>query len=842
MPPPRKTSTSANIRPQFRSLYSLRGTNKSTPLRAKLQGSLPASSNHKFMHAKDVYDHLSNEMRDQFLGPMPIREFLEKYLACDEVMEFEDILIPLTAMDFLPNFREQVEQKICDAINGSGVCRNLYFVDTHKKVLRLAETIAQGEGADQKIDISGVLRGSELPEDIVPSFTNLGVAMEMKPELDDIVVDPTGTTAEERAQEGFEHQVDKAVRARGQISSYALHQFQHQECTHVISVVLFENEARLLRFDHSGVVVSERFDYTKGSIFTEFLWRLDRALGKGLGVDTSVAPVLEADSAVVKAARDAFEAEKDFLPYPVTPTMELRKVSVCDESAVADADVVPPSRELIAAPAQHHSLSPIGRYTLSYPAYDPETKLVVWIKEAWRIDEEGFQKEGDIYARLAKLDMKGKIPEILCHGDVRDRDGEIQVTRTQDCKGEPWAALSDNIHRYVHYRIVFKTIGLPLTTFSSTKQLVQVLSDALVAHGRAYKFGRILHRDISQNNVLIGRDGRGLLIDWDMSKDLDIPGPRIPWRTGTWQFISAELLRKPLEKTHALRDDLESFLWLLLYIILRYHYRLPNLVDRSGTSANVGGAPPPPTDVIIDDDDDEEADTFALPEPPRPRSEQRPAPRLTYMDWPTLQTYVHYLFDNAKVEDEEITLGGERKVNFFFYAPDHPDDDQIACAVDDAARRIPPPLAKLIGRLRVLFQPLYKLQDPTEYEETYLSSAYHVALYFKEALQSQGWHANDAAETDHFQFENSTRQTSSRASKPKQVTDKSGTSVSGQKRKLSVVQEDEVQEGEVLEDEQEPEALRKRSRRSSRADFVRKPPTNHSTTAPQPLDTNGRER
>ena len=137
----------------------------------------------------------------------------------------------------------------------------------------------------------------------------------MKPETDDIVVDPTGVTPEERAEEGFEHQIDAAVSARGQISSYALHQFQHQECTSVISVVLFETEARLLRFDHSGVVVTERFDYTKGSTFTEFLWRLDRSLGKQSDVDLSVTPLeVDVDTAEVKAARDAFEAEKDFLP------------------------------------------------------------------------------------------------------------------------------------------------------------------------------------------------------------------------------------------------------------------------------------------------------------------------------------------------------------------------------------------------------------------------------------------------------------------------------------------------------------------------------------------------
>ena len=45
-----------------------------------------------------------------------------------------------------------------------------------------------------------------------------------------------------------------------------------------------------------------------------------------------------------------------------------------------------------------------------------------------------------------------------------------------------------------------------------------------IAHKEAYENARILHRDISAGNILITDGGRGLLIDWDISKrveDLD---------------------------------------------------------------------------------------------------------------------------------------------------------------------------------------------------------------------------------------------------------------------------------------------------------------------------------
>ena len=116
---------------------------------------------------------------------------------------------------------------------------------------------------------------------------------------------------------------------------------------------------------------------------------------------------------------------------------------------------------------------------------------------------------------------------------------------------------------------------------------------------------------------------------------------------------------------------------------------------------------------------------------------------MTYMDWPALQAYVHFLFDNSVVDEEEIPLGGQRKADFFFESASHPDDHQLACAIDDAARHIPGPLAKLLAHLRALFAPLYTTQDPSAYEEEKLSSAYFIALLFKEALRGQGWHADD---------------------------------------------------------------------------------------------------
>ncbi|KIM40755.1 hypothetical protein M413DRAFT_56423, partial [Hebeloma cylindrosporum] len=89
-------------------------------------------------------------------------------------------------------------------------------------------------------------------------------------------------------------------------------------------------------------------------------------------------------------------------------------------------------------------------------------------------------------------------------------------------------------------------------------------------HDAAYFDARILHRDISVGNILI-HNGKGLLIDWDLCLPLDrvVKGPRRPQRTGTWQFMSAAILKNP-QKDHEISDDRESAFHVLTWTALCY--------------------------------------------------------------------------------------------------------------------------------------------------------------------------------------------------------------------------------------------------------------------------------
>ncbi|KAF8271223.1 hypothetical protein EI94DRAFT_1497197, partial [Lactarius quietus] len=97
-------------------------------------------------------------------------------------------------------------------------------------------------------------------------------------------------------------------------------------------------------------------------------------------------------------------------------------------------------------------------------------------------------------------------------------------------------------------------------------------------HKATYK-ASVLHRNISIGNIMIidNENERedlhsGMLIDWDLSKLIDPNKSCTPHqytRTGTWQFMTAALI-KEANITHTFVHDLESAFWVVLWMALSY--------------------------------------------------------------------------------------------------------------------------------------------------------------------------------------------------------------------------------------------------------------------------------
>ncbi|KAI0350426.1 hypothetical protein OH77DRAFT_1413071 [Trametes cingulata] len=162
------------------------------------------------------------------------------------------------------------------------------------------------------------------------------------------------------------------------------------------------------------------------------------------------------------------------------------------------------------------------------------------------------------------------------------------------------------VYERSHMRFVVDTVGRPLSCFKSTKELVMAIRDAIKGHRLAMEYGGILHKDVSSGNILIvdrpqpQHRSAGILHDFDYSSMTLLPphedsggrfmGTGAPAtlhpleladevedvakykeRTGTYYFIALELIDPAqVAALHEPHHDLESFYWVLIYILLRH--------------------------------------------------------------------------------------------------------------------------------------------------------------------------------------------------------------------------------------------------------------------------------
>lgn len=103
----------------------------------------------------------------------------------------------------------------------------------------------------------------------------------------------------------------------------------------------------------------------------------------------------------------------------------------------------------------------------------------------------------------------------------------------------------------------------------------------VIGHYYAYRYAGILHRDLSENNVMWKRkngEALGVLIDWDLASPVD-EAANDPRRTGTVPFMTMGVLLgyKGGHRYH----DLESLFYILIWAMA--HYKLGPMHRRRRT-------------------------------------------------------------------------------------------------------------------------------------------------------------------------------------------------------------------------------------------------------------------
>ncbi|KAJ7695475.1 hypothetical protein B0H17DRAFT_1055979 [Mycena rosella] len=206
------------------------------------------------------------------------------------------------------------------------------------------------------------------------------------------------------------------------------------------------------------------------------------------------------------------------------------------------------------------------------------------LKDAWRQacrrPEADFYDVIHMYCEKEGVDTRGMAK---CHGTLELSAFPHHTTNSTG---------PDDLER-CHTRSLLTPVGGLITTFATTKCLVEGLAKAVYHHKIAHDAG-VLHRDISEGNVLFDETTlEGFLVDWDYAefteKGLEnfegwfsdryaaekkakakytTIDKSLKELTGTFAFLAIQILRD--QPKHSAGHDLESFYWLLIWIILRH--------------------------------------------------------------------------------------------------------------------------------------------------------------------------------------------------------------------------------------------------------------------------------
>ncbi|KAA8913959.1 hypothetical protein FN846DRAFT_7012 [Sphaerosporella brunnea] len=134
----------------------------------------------------------------------------------------------------------------------------------------------------------------------------------------------------------------------------------------------------------------------------------------------------------------------------------------------------------------------------------------------------------------------------------------------------PTSPITTSIPNRIHTRLVTSR-GTRITECAPLT-LLPAFRDAIRGHHSLLTRAHLLHRDISQNNIMATHpcapraDGyAGFLIDLDHAQRLSCSASGAPERTGTYPFLSIEALEGGPEFLHTFYDDLQSFWFVFLY-------------------------------------------------------------------------------------------------------------------------------------------------------------------------------------------------------------------------------------------------------------------------------------
>lgn len=122
--------------------------------------------------------------------------------------------------------------------------------------------------------------------------------------------------------------------------------------------------------------------------------------------------------------------------------------------------------------------------------------------------------------------------------------------------------------------LIISSHGWAIYNFKLSSELLKALRDAIKEHRSLYTTGKILHRDISENNIIITNskdaDANGfksMLINENLVKEVSTGQSGARHQIDIIEFIAIQMLQRVV---YTYRYDLELFFYVLLWIYACY--------------------------------------------------------------------------------------------------------------------------------------------------------------------------------------------------------------------------------------------------------------------------------
>ncbi|KAF7321939.1 Facilitated glucose transporter [Mycena kentingensis (nom. inval.)] len=373
---------------------------------------------------------------------------------------------------------------------------------------------------------------------------------------------------------------------------------------YVYSVSIAGRFARFYRVDRNGCVASHAYDWTlpeNKRIFAEFHWRLYNGAGprRILGSDETVSVPTDAERERMTDIVTGLLGQNGRISRST-----LKELTKHSRWVIVKVDGVERRCFTVGKPIyQSNGLfcrgTRVDCVILEPLDGDNTPPQFLVLKDSWqqacRYPESVFYRVIQDYVDNA---LNGEMPVGLaaCLGsyDLGDDDKLAAAGhRTTTARLRKGDALQERHHRRTLLDVVGKVLHEPLDL--TMREVVSALRDAIFGHKVAYEAG-VMQRDVSPGNILRRLDKTGFLHDFDVSaftlegqkrfedlfcdaldagelKDLSEYDKNKKDVTGTFPFLAIDILnarwtKQPIE--HEAKHDLESYLYVLLWITLRH--------------------------------------------------------------------------------------------------------------------------------------------------------------------------------------------------------------------------------------------------------------------------------